>query len=380
MSRLTLWQRLALAFAALLLVCWAATAWLQLSASRLHEQEVVQRLSRDLAAHIAGHTALVERDGSFDREAVRALFGMLMVVNPGAEVYLLSPDGGIEAQAAPPGHLKLDAVDLQPIHRFLAGEALPIAGDDPRADDGVRKVFSAAPLSAEGRDAGYVYVVLMGEAHDVLAAAAPSSAVTRATLASMAIVAVLVLLAGLAAFAWITRRLRALTAEVRRLERDGFAVADEALLAPPEGAQRDEIALLHQAFVQMAQRIAAQWRALVDQDRQRRELVANISHDLRTPLMSLHGYLETLTLKSALLGEAERRRYLETALAQSRKVGRLAQELFELARLEHGAVKPALESFLFGRVDAGRVPEIRAHSRVATSETRCGHLAAAASG
>lgn len=81
------------------------------------------------------------------------------------------------------------------------------------------------------------------------------------------------------------------------------------------------------------------------QDQQRRELVANISHDLRTPLTSLHGYLETLRLKAGILDDEERRRYLDIALGQSRKVGRLAQELFELARLEYGVVKPEKENF-----------------------------------
>ncbi|MCC3262417.1 cell wall metabolism sensor histidine kinase WalK, partial [Paenibacillus polymyxa] len=75
------------------------------------------------------------------------------------------------------------------------------------------------------------------------------------------------------------------------------------------------------------------------------DLVANISHDLRTPLTSLHGYLETLRFKDETLAPAERRRYLDIALAQSRKVGRLAQELFELARLESGLVRLEPETF-----------------------------------
>jgi signal transduction histidine kinase len=86
----------------------------------------------------------------------------------------------------------------------------------------------------------------------------------------------------------------------------------------------------------MTQRIAEQWHELTAQEQQRRELFANISHDLRTPLTSLHGYLETLLIKADTLGDADRRRYLEIALGQSRKVGCLAQELFELARLEYG--------------------------------------------
>nr|WP_242702469.1 ATP-binding protein [Achromobacter sp. SD115] len=95
----------------------------------------------------------------------------------------------------------------------------------------------------------------------------------------------------------------------------------------------------------MGKRISDQWRELTRQDQQRRDLVANISHDLRTPLTSLHGYLETLRLKDQSLDPDERRRYLDIALAQSRKVGRLAQELFELARLESGLVRLEPETF-----------------------------------
>jgi hypothetical protein len=79
--------------------------------------------------------------------------------------------------------------------------------------------------------------------------------------------------------------------------------------------------ILEHAHAQMAQRLGEQWQQLRQQDLQRRELVANISHDLRTPLSSLHGYLETLALKDATLSPDERRRYLGIALAQSAKVG-----------------------------------------------------------
>ena len=72
-----------------------------------------------------------------------------------------------------------------------------------------------------------------------------------------------------------------------------------------------------------------------------------MSHDLRTPLTSLHGFLETLAHKRDL-SEAERERYLKTALAQSSKVARLAHELFELARLEHDASSLEQETFSLG--------------------------------
>jgi signal transduction histidine kinase len=344
--RAGLFRRLSVVFAVLLLACCGMSAWLQMQANGRYEQEVTQRLSGGLAAHIASNTALMEKGGlSLNQAAVRDLFDKLMAVNPSVEVYLLAPDGRIEAQAAPPGHLKRDRVDMAPIRRLLAGQPMPILGDDPRGD-GVRKVFSAAPLRVDGQDAGYVYVVLQGEDRDALAAHVAASAVLRTTLWSMGLVALLGLLAGLAAFHLITRPLRELTDTVRKLETDGIdALQDAEPALDRAGRGSDEIAVLGQTFAQMTRRIAEQWRALSTQDQQRRELFANISHDLRTPLTSLHGYLETLLVKSDTLSSADSRRYLEIALAQSRKVARLAQELFELARLEYGVVKPEKESF-----------------------------------
>jgi signal transduction histidine kinase len=345
MQRASLSRRLSAVFAVLLLACCGVSAWLQTRSSARHEQEVIQRLSSGLAAHIAGNSALMEKSG-LNPHAVHELFARLMAVNPSVELYLLGLDGRIAGQAAPAGHLKRDRVDVAPIRRLLAAESLPILGDDPRSDS-TRKVFSAAPLRVDDRDVGYVYVVLQGEEHDALAVRLGTSNVLRTTLWSMAVVVLLGLVAGLAAFHLITRPLRTLTAAVRRFDTDGVASAASlgSSLLPQRRGGGDEIAMLEQAFHQMASRIGAQWRELTAQDQQRRELIATISHDLRTPLTSLHGYLETLLVKSDTLTGAERRRYLEVALGQSRKVGRLAQELFELARLEYGVVKPDTERF-----------------------------------
>ncbi|TKC85978.1 HAMP domain-containing histidine kinase [Trinickia terrae] len=342
MRRLTLTQRLAVAFSVLLLACCGASAWIQIRASDMHEKEVVQRLSRDLAGHIALSASLMD-DNGLRTDAVRQLFGQLMSVNPSVEVYLLDNEGRIRGDDAPPGRVKRDRVDLAPVKRFLAGKPLPILGDDPRSLD-ARKVFSAAPLQLPGRaPSGYIYVVLLGEAHDELAARVAASSVLRTTLWSIALVALLGLLAGLTAFGLITRPLRRFADAMRRFDANGEPDAQPPLPHSSAAGARDEIAVLETTFEQMADRIGEQWRELKRQDQQRRELIANLSHDLRTPLTSLHGYLETLALKGATLEAGERDRYLSIALAQSEKVGRLARALFELARLESGLVQPAIE-------------------------------------
>lgn len=351
---LSLTQRLSLVFALLLLACCGASAWLQVRSSDLREEEVIQGLSRGLAAHIAQRTELMDA-GGLRPDAVRRLFGQLMVVNPSVEVYLLDGEGRITGDDAPPGHIKRGRIDLAPLRRFLAGAPLPILGDDPRSLDG-RKVFSAAPLpGADGKPVGYIYVILLGETRDALAARTAASAVLHNTLRSTALVAILALAAGLIAFRSITRPLRRLAEALSGFDPGADPARQPALagIPLPRGAAaparkrntKDEIEVLETAFAQMAARLGEQWSALARSDQQRRELVANISHDLRTPLTSLHGYLEILAVKGDALSESERRRYLATALAQSDKVGKLAQSLFELARLEHGIVAPQWEDF-----------------------------------
>lgn len=342
MIRLTLSQRLTAVFFALLLACGAALMWIQMRSTTLHEQETVQRLSRGLAEHIARSGELMDARGMRGGD-VRALFGKLMAVNPSVEVYLLDDQGRILGHDAPDGHLKRDRVDLAPVQALLRDEPLPILGDDPRSANG-RKVFNAAPLWVQGRQAGYIYVVLVGEQREALAANVAGTGVLRTTLWSLAIVVGLGLLAGAFAFGWVTRPLRRLTARIQGFDVDQ---ASPAVAPPPplRPGERDELAILDHSFGLMSQRLGEQWQQLREQDLQRRELVANISHDLRTPLSSLHGYLETLSLKDATLTAEERQRYLGIALAQSQKVGRLAQALFELARLEHGGVVLDMQAF-----------------------------------
>lgn len=89
------------------------------------------------------------------------------------------------------------------------------------------------------------------------------------------------------------------------------------------------------ANVQAYEEIAALKARLQDENVYLRgELIANVSHDLRTPLASLRGYLETLLMKEDTLPPGKRRNYLEVAARQSAHLTILVEELFELARLD----------------------------------------------
>jgi signal transduction histidine kinase len=87
----------------------------------------------------------------------------------------------------------------------------------------------------------------------------------------------------------------------------------------------------------MTERLAEARGQLEATDRQRRQLFADITHELVTPLTSIRGYAETLLDPRVHVSEEERTRYVRGVLEESRRQGRLIRDLFELARLEAGA-------------------------------------------
>lgn len=353
----TLYAKLAVALLLLLAIVGVLTIYLTLFATAKHVQEVHQSLNRDLAEHLVSEKLLMV-DGQVNETVLKDVFHMLMVINPTIELYLLNPEGELLAYSAPPGTVKRAAVSLDPVKRFLAGERLPILGDDPRDLEG-QKVFSVSPIRLASEDSdvatvptqGYLYIVLGGQQFDSASQMLRASYVLRLSTGVGVLGLAFALLTGLLVFWLLTRRLRVLSALMDRFRKDDFTTP---VSFPPgmfgsdggaSGHAGDEVDELANSFDQMAERITEQIARLDQTDQLRRELVANVSHDLRTPLASLHGYLETLSLKADALSEAERRQYLSIALRHSERLGKLVGELFELAKLDSQESPIAFESF-----------------------------------
>lgn len=337
--------------AALLVLALLAVALLAASRRQaaFEALEATQRLQLGLAATIAAQQPrpLIGSDGQPDRALLADLAMHAMALNPALEVYLLDPDGRVIGHALDtPGPLA-ERVDLSVV-RPLAGRAqvpppLPLLGDDPRRP-GARNVVSVEGLSYDGRMSGYLYVVLLGQTQQAVAAAvAQSSAWRQLLLAALAVTAGASLLLVLV-MRTLTRPLRRLTDEVRAFH--AHAPADAGAGETPG----DEVGALREATRAMQQRIAQQLRQLQDNDRLRRELVSNISHDLHTPLANVQGYVETLLLAGERLDAAARRQHLETALRHLRRLHRRIADLFELSKLDAGGVAPRLEPFRLGEL------------------------------
>jgi len=337
----TLWAKLTLALIAILGVTGVAWIALTLTSTRLYQEEVDQSLNAPLAQYIVDAYPMIE-GGEINRPVVKQLFDKLMVINPRIEVYLLDREGRILAFSAEDGRVDREKVDLAPVRAWLAGpEMLPLKGDDPR-DPTRQKPFTAAPVRDGGRLAGYLYVVLGGEKYDSVASMVSESLIVRLALFAGGLGMMVALVTGMLSFAWLTRRLRRLAEAVDRF-RDGGFEAPMKLAGWRRGG--DEIDRLGVTVEEMSQRIADQIEQLRQADAARREMVANISHDLRTPLASLQGYLETLLMKEDSFSPDEKRKYLDLAARQGDRLGRLVTELFELTMLDSTGTRLNFEPF-----------------------------------
>jgi two-component system sensor histidine kinase BaeS len=159
---------------------------------------------------------------------------------------------------------------------------------------------------------------------------------------TLAIGAVLLLIGGtviatLVIFRPAQARLSAVEAAARR-----FGEGDLSARAPEMGG--DEVAAVATAFNRMASDLAARQAQLVEADRARRQLLADVSHELMTPLTAIRGYAETLGLPQFLPPSKEGQRAVKVIHEEGERIERLVKDLLDLARFEAGGISLALEN------------------------------------
>lgn len=152
------------------------------------------------------------------------------------------------------------------------------------------------------------------------------------------------------------KRLRALEQAARAL---GEGRTDVRAL---EGGG-DEVSSLARTFNRMAADLASRATALAEADRTRRQLLADVSHELMTPLTAIRGYTETLAMPDVPLDAAARQRYLGIVEQETHKLEAIIGDLLDIARLEGGGDTLTLEAVpvahLFGRVGDRHEPAMR---------------------
>ncbi len=308
----------------------------------MYQQEISQQLNRDLAMYIVNEHVLIE-NGKIRQDNLGTLFHKAMIINPSLELYLLDAEGRVMAHSMPPDKVKRKQVSLGPINSFLSGkEHGLIMGDDP-TNESRRNSFTVAPINYDGHRQGYIYAILGSDKFNHITEVLQRSLIMKWSASAVLTALVFAFIAGLILFFFLMRKLRALSQSMQHFKDSDLQ--DNSAVTVSDNKPRDEIDAMALTFSEMTQRIHLQMCRLQETDTLRRELVANVSHDLRTPLSSLSGYLETLLLKSSDLTESERQNYLKIAHENANRLSAMVEELFELAKLDANEVRPHQELF-----------------------------------
>ena len=276
-----------------------------------------QLLNKDVAGHIARFTSPYGREG-FDQRKADSVFYDAMVISPSVEVYFLDTTGRVMYFNGKRGEIKEWRVALEPIRRYLAaGGKKHVVDVDPR-DPERWKIFSAADVWSEAgapRRLGYIYVILGSHQYRSVSQMLFNSRITPMVLGSVSF-----------------------------------------LLA---------VSLLITVLYIQRMREADNIRRITASEKERRDFMVNISHDLRTPLAIARGYAETLVIKKGELGADDERVYGELVVTKLRQVDQMVNQLFELSKMESASFEAHREPFVFSEMMQEVLHAADAGSRIA---------------
>ncbi len=336
-------KKLWIAFTLLVLLMGCSYIFITGYYANKYNMAIAQRVDADIADHLIGEMFKNEspflEDGTVNKPLFGDLMHDMMAINQSIEVYLLDKTGAVLYSVVldHTDGTETKNVSLGPIHTFIESKGKAhVLGDDPR-NPGEQEIFSAAPFNIDGRE-GFIYIILAGkelqEASSTLLGPYFSKLGMGAILLSMLFSAVI----GLLSIWFLTKNLRLITGTVRSFQEGDL----EARIEDPD---KSDIAIFANSFNEMADTIVGNMDKMKSVDLLRRELIANVSHDLRTPLAILKGYIETLQMKRQTLSEAEYQDYLQITHDNVDKLSNLINQLFEYSKLEAEQVTPVKEPF-----------------------------------
>ncbi len=338
MQKNKLYWKISATLLALLIVLGVTYVMITGYVARQYHQEINQQLYGNIAPSMAHEVHPFVEGGGIDTVAIHHIMHSMMTINPSVEVYLLDTIGNIITYVAPYKRVKLESVELGPVHEFIAAEEKPfIKGDNPRFP-GQQSVFSAARIEKEGALQGYFYIVLASEEQSAIVSTLSGSYMLKLGANMFFITLFGALAIGLLAIWLLTKNLRSIIYSVKRFKEGDL----QARIAEDEKGDLTELA---DTFNEMADTIVDNIDQLKSVEKLRRELIANVSHDLRTPVSIIQGYVETLMIKKGTIKENDQERYLKIILDSTEKLSTQIGQLFEFSKLEAKQIEPQKEAF-----------------------------------
>ena len=316
-----------------------------------HHNEANQRLHKDLAQFTVDHVETFKENGDINEEGLNDIMHSMMVINPDVEVYLLDTKGEIIKHVAPKKKVVLEKVDLAPINQFLKdGLNGCIVGDDPRSLD-KKKVFSVAPIYDGDELLAYYYIILASQERASVLDSLKTNIAISYWLKLSAVALLIAFLVGIYAIWRFTKNLSPIETSIKEFQDGNY---DSRIQL-----KNNDFKPIAEAYNAMADQIQMNFEKIKSVDTFRKEFIANISHDLRSPLVVMNGYAETMQMKGDELKEEDRDKYLSYILESSKQMEGLLNQLLELSKLENNQIEVRKEAFdlkelisdLLGRFD-----------------------------
>ena len=332
-----LFWKISAVFTFLLIILGLAYVGIASYISRKYYNEVNQQLYGDIAPHLVESTKPLKK-GKPDTLVTHDIIHSIMVINPSVEVYLLDTAGRIIDYVVPDKSVKTHQVNLVSVKKFIAAKGKEyIAGDNPK-QPGEESVFSAAPIYENGILTGYVYAVLASEKQKKIFNDLKGTLFYNLGTSIFLTTLFVAFIIGIIIFFLITDSICKIAEVVKRFKEGDYS-------ARIEGKVKGNLGMLTSTFNEMADVIVDNIEKITSTDRLRQELIANVSHDLRTPLAIMQGYVETLIIKENSISTIEKHKYLGIITDSSKKLSDLVEQLFQYSKLEANQIQPQKEQF-----------------------------------
>lgn len=342
-------KKLVLSFLAILVLAGLGYTIATIYLSNNYFYETTQRLHANLAQDLIDEKFVdrspIDSTGTINKALFGDIMHDMMAVNRAIEVYLLDLNGNVQYSVvldhdAPDTNQKI--IDTAPIEQFIAsGGKGYFLGDDPKNIEN-QQVFSVAKFK-KGKSEGYIYIILAGQEFINTRELLFGSYALKLGMGTLLVTLLFAAILGILSVWYLTKNLRELVFAAKRFEQGDLKYRIQ-------NAEKSNLAGVTITFNEMADTILNDMEKIKSLERLRQELIANISHDLRTPLAIIQGYIETLQMKNTELTTEQRSDYLRTINRSGEKLSKLIAQLFEYSKLEANQIEPHKEPFLISEL------------------------------
>ncbi len=337
--------KLSLSFFLMMMIAGFAYVLITIQHSNMYVKESRQKLNAHLAESLIKekfqNVLPFDSAGNVNKAFFGDLMHDMMAVNPAIEVYLLD-DKGLVLYSVVLDHSKPEiqqpVVNTVALETFInsAGNEF-VLGDDPRVP-GEQQIFSAARYSTQNKN-GYIYIILAGKEHAAVQGSLLSSYCLKLGAIATGVTILITSLLGILVIFYLTRNLREIITAVRRFKEGDL----EARVRPDASKDLDVLA---STFNEMADTIVGNIQEIQFVENFRAELIANMSHDLRSPIAVSQGYIETMLMKQNELTKEDQAEYLTIVFNRLKKLSKQIDRLFEYSKLEANQIKPEKQPFM----------------------------------